>query len=96
MFEELNEIFAEISFGIKRLRAKGADGKTDNKFVEIKTITPEKKKPAVSIKRAGNFSKLVVIKNNNKFNFEGRIIDRKSLSKGTGELATISWKSMKT
>lgn len=46
VFGELGEIFAEITFGIKRHkpRTQGSDGRLGNDFIEIKTITPEKKK----------------------------------------------------
>ena len=46
IFGELGELFAEITFGIKRHkpRTQGSDGRLGNDFIEIKTITPEKSK----------------------------------------------------
>ena len=42
---ELGELFAEIVFGIKRHNpiTQGSDGMLGNDFVEVKTITPDKK-----------------------------------------------------
>ena len=90
---ELGELYAEIKFGIKRHRAKaqGSDGKLGDDFVEVKTISPEKSNEKVLVKRAGHFSKLLIVKINERFDFEGRLIDRKDLPKGTGKLVRASW-----
>jgi hypothetical protein len=90
---ELGELFAEIRFGIKRHKphTQGSDGKLGNDFVEIKTISPEKDGGQVQVKRAGNFNKLLVIKISEQFDFEGRFIERKRLSKGEGTHARVSW-----
>ena len=71
IFGELGELFAEITFGIKRHkpRTQGSDGRLGNDFIEIKTITPEKSKEKVSVKRQGNFNKLLVVKINDNFEF---------------------------
>jgi hypothetical protein len=97
IFGELGEIFAEITFGIKRHkpRTQGSDGRLGNDFIEIKTITPEKKKDVVSVKRQGNFDKLLAVKISETFEFEARIIDRKNMSKGEGKMTTVAWSSMK-
>lgn len=93
---ELGELFAEIMFGIKRHgpRTQGSDGKLGDDFVEIKTITPDKHNDVVQVKRAGNFSKLVVVKITDDFQFGARMIERKTLLKGNGKFATISWDEM--
>jgi len=98
IFGELGELFAEITFGIKRHkpRTQGSDGRLGNDFIEIKTITPEKTNEKVSVKRQGNFNKLLVVKINEDFEFEARMLDRKDMSKGEGKVATVSWSSMKT
>ena len=92
---ELGELYAEIKFGIKRHRpkAQGSDGKLGNDFVEVKTISPEKSAHKVQVKRKGNFSKLLVVKISESFEFEGRIVDRSALGKGTGKVARLSWSS---
>lgn len=94
---ELGELYAEVKYGIKRHKphTQGSDGKLGNDFVEVKTISPEKEGEKVQVKRAGNFSKLLVVKIDINFVFEGRFIDRKNLAKGTGSHASVSWSTMK-
>lgn len=93
---ELGELYAEIKYGVKRHKphAQGSDGKLGNDFVEIKTISPEKDGGRVQVKRAGNFNRLLVIKINEHFDFEGRFIERRSLSKGDGVYAKVSWSTL--
>lgn len=93
---ELGELFAEVEYGIKRHKphTRGSDGKLGNDYVEIKTISPEKDGGQVQVKRAGNFNRLLVIKINEKFKFEGRFIERKRLSKGEGTYARVSWSTL--
>src|SRR4029079_14593170 len=45
IFGELGELYAEMKYGIvrHRPRTRGSDGKLGNDFVEIKTISPEKR-----------------------------------------------------
>ena len=97
VFGELGEIFAEITHGIKRHkpRTQGSDGRLGNDFIEVKTITPEKGNEKVSVKRTGNFNKLVIVKIDKNYNFESKIIDRKNIEKGAGKFMTVSWSSVK-
>jgi hypothetical protein len=92
---ELGELYAEISYGIKRHspNTSGSDGRIGNDWVEIKTISPEKDKNTVQVKRAGNFNKLLVIKISSDFKFESKMIDRKTLRKGKGKYARVSWQN---
>ena len=89
------ELYAEIKFGVKRHRphTRGSDGKLGNDFVEVKTISPEKTADCVHVKRAGNFSKLLVVKISAHFDFEARMVDRRVLGKGKGKRARFSWPS---
>lgn len=93
---ELGELYAELTYGIKRHKphTRGSDGKLGNDFIEIKTISPEKDGGQVQVKRAGNFNKLLIIKINEKFEFEGRFIERKKISKGEGTYARVSWSTL--
>ena len=93
---ELGELFAEIMFGIKRHdpMTQGSDGMLGKDFVEVKTITPDKKSDGVQVKRAGNFGKLVVVKISDDFQFAARMVDRRILMKGSGNWATLSWDAM--
>lgn len=90
---ELGELYAEVKYGLKRHRAhaQGSDGKIGNDFVEVKTISPEKAGGQVLVKRAGNFNKLLVVKIDENFEFQARLIDRRALGKGTGKLAKFKW-----
>lgn len=93
---ELGELYAEIKFGVKRHRphTRGSDGKLGNDLVEVKTISPEKAADRVQVKRAGNFSKLLVVKINADFEFDARMVDRRALGKGKGKRARFSWPSL--
>lgn len=91
---ELGELYAEIEYGIKRHKphTRGSDGKIGNDYIEIKTISPEKKADGlVQVKRAGNFNKLLLIKIAEDFSFEGQFIERKKIPKGVGKHARVSW-----
>jgi hypothetical protein len=90
---ELGEFYAEIKYGLARHRphVAGSDGKIGNDFVEVKTISPEKGTACVQVKRAGNFSQLIVVKISEDFQFDARKVDRKRLRKGVGKLAKIRW-----
>ena len=94
---ELGELYAELSYGIKRHSpgTAGSDGKIGKDWVEIKTISPEKDNGTVQVKTAGNFNKLLVVKINKDFSFESKMIDRKSLKKGNGKYARASWSNTK-
>lgn len=93
---ELGELYAEIQYGIKRHKphTRGSDGKLGNDYIEIKTISPEKAGEIVQVKRAGNFNKLLVVKITEGFEFEGRFIERKHISKGDGKHARVSWPTL--
>lgn len=97
VFGELGELYAELKYGIRRHRpqAQGSDGRLGNDFVEVKTITPDKKRQKVSVKRAGHFNKLVIVKINSDFNFESKLISRSQLAPGTGKAARVSWTSVR-
>jgi hypothetical protein len=95
---ELGELYAEVKYGIKRHKphAMGSDGKLGNDFIEIKTISPEKSGEHVLVKRSGNFSKLLLVKIDEDFNFDGCFISRKSVPKGEGTHARVSWPAPKS
>lgn len=90
---ELGELYAEVKYGLKRHRvhAAGSDGRIGNDFVEVKTISPGKGKDVVLVKRAGHFSKLLLVKISADLAFEARMIDRKQIRKGPGTHARVRW-----
>ncbi len=93
IFGELGELYGEISYGIKRHKpfTQGSDGKLGNDFVEIKTISPIKSNDSVVVKQAGNFSKLLIVKISEDFEFKAKMIDRKDLKKGQGKRIKAKW-----
>ncbi len=93
---ELGELYAEIKYEVKRHKPNtpGSDGKLGNDYVEVKTISPEKNSLEVQVKRAGNFSKLLVVKISEDFQFDARMLDRKKMSKGEGTHAKVAWTSI--
>jgi hypothetical protein len=95
IYGELGELYGEAKFGIKRHRpmAQGSDGRLGNDLVEIKTISPGKNSDVVFVKRSGNFSKLLIVKISDRFEFAAKMIDRKSLGKGQGKFAKAKWES---
>lgn len=62
-----------------------------NDWVEVKTISPEKEGNKVLVKRAGNFNKLLIVKIDESFEFQARMIERKELKKGSGKYAKHTW-----
>lgn len=90
---ELGELYAQIRYGVKlhKPHTRGSDGTLGNDFVEIKTISPQKAKPRISVKRAGNFSKLILVRIDSQFDFQSLILDRKRAGKGTGKIARVPW-----
>lgn len=90
---ELGELYAQIRYGVKlhKPHTRGSDGKLGNDFVEVKTISPEKIKQRIAVKRAGNFSKLLIVRIDANFEFQSRLLDRKLIVKGQGKLARVSW-----
>jgi hypothetical protein len=96
IFGELGELYAEITLGIKRhrLRATGSDGRLGNDFIEIKTIGPTNRNNKVRVKRSGNFNKLLIVRISDDLALETRMVERKSLRKGSGKWITVSWSSL--
>lgn len=91
---ELGELYAQIRHGVTlhRPHTRGSDGRLGNDFVEIKTLSPETTKHQVAVKRAGNFSKLLIVRIDAHFQFQSRWVDRKEISKGKGQRARVSWR----
>lgn len=95
---ELGERYVAEQLGMVRHKrcAQGSDGRIGDQFVEVKTITPGKKKQQICVKRAGHFSLLAIVRIDENYNFEARLIDRRHIQKGTGRLARLSWSKVVT
>jgi hypothetical protein len=78
VYGDLGELYGAITHGIKLHRnyAKGSDGRLGDHFVEIKTITPFKRTNVVEINLERNFSKLFIVKINEEFEIQGKLVDR--------------------
>ena len=90
---ELGEQYVAEQFGMVRHKrcAQGSDGRIGDQFVEVKTITPGKKKQQICVKRAGHFSLLAIVRIDGNYNFEARLIDPRHIHKGGGRMARVSW-----
>lgn len=90
---ELGELYAEIKHGLRRHApgTQGSDGRIGNDWIEVKTISPEKTGAKVQVKSAGNFNKLLVAKIDEQFNFDSRLIDRRSLKGKKAQKMRFSW-----
>lgn len=84
---ELGEIYAEIKFGLRRhgTHEAGSDGTINGELVEVKTISPVKNSDRVIVKSKGNFEKLLIVRIDECFNFEGKLFDRTELKGGSGK-----------
>jgi hypothetical protein len=96
VYGDLGELFGAITYGIKlnRMYAQGSDGRLGNDHVEIKTITPFKRKDTVVVDTARNFNKLLVVKIDEEFQVSGRMVDRKHLPKRPGRFVQIRWQDL--
>jgi len=88
---ELGEIYAEIKFGLRRhgTHQAGSDGTIDGKFVEVKTISPEKASDQVTVKSQGNFEQLLIVRIDENFAFTGKLFDREELALGGGRFLRV-------
>ena len=93
VYGDLGELYGAITYGIKLHRnyAQGSDGKLDNHFVEVKTITPFKSNDTITLNLKRNFSKVLIVKIDANFEVQGRLIDRKALPKVKGDRVQLSW-----
>lgn len=84
---ELGEIYAEIKFGLRRhgTHEAGSDGTINGKLVEVKTISPEKTSDRVVVKSQGNFEQLLIVRIDEDFQFEGKLIERSELKGASGK-----------
>lgn len=84
---ELGEIYAEVKFGLCRhgTHHAGSDGTINGVLVEVKTISPEKSSDRIVVKREGDFEKLLIVRIDRNFRFQGKIFDRCELKGHAGK-----------
>ncbi len=93
VYGELGELFAAVTYGIRLHRpyAAGSDGRMGNDFVEVKTISPMKKKPTVTVDLKGNFSRVVVVRIDPEFEVSARTIARAKLPTSSTGRVNLNW-----
>lgn len=93
IYGDLGELYGAITHGIELHRnyAQGSDGKLDNHFVEVKTITPFKSKDTITLNLKRNFSKVLIVKIDADFEMQSKLIDRKTLPKAKSGKLTLNW-----
>lgn len=92
---ELGEIYAEIKHGLRRhgTHTAGSDGTLDGKLVEVKTISPEKTNDRVTVKSAGDFEQLLIVRINKDFQIQSKLFNRNELNGLNGKFLTGKLKS---
>lgn len=93
VYGDLGELYGAITHGIKLHRnyAQGSDGRLGNDFVEVKTITPFKAKDEIELNLKRNFSKVLIVKIDEEFEVQSKMIDRKTLPKRKGSKLKLKW-----
>ncbi|WP_341367598.1 hypothetical protein [Yoonia sp. BS5-3] len=63
IYGDIGELYGAVAHGIAlhRFNAQGSDGRLGNDFVEIKTISPFKKRKLVNLRMDRHFSKILVV-----------------------------------
>ncbi len=93
VYGDLGELYGAIRYDLQLHRnyAQGSDGRIGNDFVEVKTITPFKSNDKITLNLKRNFSKVLIVKVDECFEVQGKLIRRKDLPKSTGDLLSIDW-----
>jgi len=96
VYGDIGELYGAITHGIKLHKnyAQGSDGRLNDDFIEVKTITPFKKEDTVSVNLTGHFSKLFVVKINQDFEICGRMVKRSDLPSAKNNILKIHWKNL--
>ncbi len=92
----IGELYVAERFGLAltKSHSQGHDGRLEDDLVEIKTITPNKRRAFVSVKRSGNFNYLAVVRVDANYQLDARLIPRSQLPAGDGgRIAIVSWKT---
>lgn len=97
VYGAIGELVGAVSYGIalhQKNNAQGSDGRLGKDFVEIKTISPNKRTDLILVKRAGNFNKLLVVKIGDDFGVEWKLVDRSLLKGGSGKYYRVRWSQL--
>lgn len=83
---ELGELYAETKFGLCRhaTNEKGSDGTIAGRRVEVKTISPAKRRQQIRVKSSGDFEQVLIVQIDHDFKFRGTLVNRETLTGGGG------------
>lgn len=90
----IGEDYVAECFGVTlcRRQTEGHDGRWGDHLIEIKTITPHKRRAFVTVKRSGNFSILTVVRITKNNELAVRFVRRDRLPPGNGgKRIVVSW-----
>jgi len=74
---------------------QGHDGRLGDELIEIKTITPHKRRAFVTVKRGGNFSVLAVVRITGESELAVRFLRRDQLPSGNGgKRIVVTWERL--
>lgn len=93
----IGEAYVAECFNVKlcRRHTEGHDGRLGDDLIEIKTITPHKRRAFVTVKRGGNFTVLAVVRIANDGEVAVRFLNRDQLPAGNGgKRIVITWKTV--
>lgn len=92
----IGEAYVAECFDVKlcNRHTEGHDGRIGDELIEIKTITPHKRRGFVTVKRAGNFNILAVVQATNDCRIDVRFVRRNKLPAGNGgKRIVVTWEA---
>jgi hypothetical protein len=93
----IGEAYLAECFNVKLCsrHTEGHDGRLGDDLIEIKTITPHKRRAFVTVKRGGNFSVLAVVRVTSDITFAVRFVRRDQLPRGNGgKRIVVTWETL--
>jgi hypothetical protein len=93
----IGEAYLAECFDVKLCsrHTEGHDGRSGNELIEIKTITPHKRRAFVTVKRGGNFSVLAVVRITSESELAVRFLRRNQLPRGNGgKRIVVTWETL--
>lgn len=93
----IGEAYLAERFNVKLCsrHTEGHDGRLGDDLIEIKTITPHKRRAFVTVKRGGNFSVLAVVRITSDCELAVRFVSRDQLPRGNGgKRIVVTWATL--
>ena len=94
IYGAIGEQYAARRFGIELHQdehAEGSDGCIGSDYVEVKTISPMRGSRHVRVKKSGNFGLLAIVKIDQDFRIDAKLLKRSTLRKRDGEYFLVGW-----